>query len=48
MEESDAKEKGVIRTSLGLMGVAVAGCAVKTCQFIFDKPQKVKGGIKIK
>jgi len=48
MVDKEAKEKGVIRTSLGLMGTAVAVCAVKTCQCIFDKPEELKGGIKQK
>ena len=47
MDERDAKEQSVIRTTAGLMGVAVAGCVVKTCQFIFDKPKKYKGGFKL-
>ena len=48
MTEDNQEEQGVLKKSLGLMGVAIAGCAVKTCQCIFDKPEEVKGGIKIK
>ena len=48
MVDKEEKDQGVIRTSLGLMGAAVAGCAVKTCQCIFDKPEELKGGFKEK
>ena len=47
MDEKDAKEQSVIRATAGLIGVAVAGCVVNTCKFIFDKPKKVKGGFKV-
>jgi len=47
MNEKDIKEQSVIRKSAGLIGIAVAGCVVKTCQFIFDKPKKYKGGFKL-
>ena len=48
MDEQNTKEQGIVKTSLGLMGAAVAVCAVKTCQCIFDKPEELKGGIKQK
>ena len=47
MNEKEAKEQSILRTSAGLMGVVVASCVVKTCQFIFQKPEKVKGGFKV-
>jgi len=43
MAEHEKEKESIIRTSLGLMGAAVAVCAVKTCQCIFDKPEELKG-----
>jgi len=47
MNENNATEHGVIRASVGLMGVAVALCAAKTCRCIFDKPDELKRGFKL-
>jgi len=44
----EEQDQGVIRKSLGLMGVAVVLCAAKTCRCIFDKPDELKGGFKDK
>ena len=47
MAEQELQEQSVLRKNAGLIGVAVGGCVVRTCQFIFDKPKKYKGGLRV-